>query len=83
VAFQPASGKESDVEKAQLENVQQRFVNDIGGTQQNPSDPDYQATWTKAQQLADERYRALFGEQAFLNRQQWQNTHPDAADAAN
>jgi len=81
VAFQPPTGAESDIERAQIDNLQQQFVQDIGGTNQDPSDPDYQAAWNKAQRLADERYAALFGSDAMLARQQWRAQHPEDAGA--
>ena len=56
--------------KAAIAQVQQQFVNDIGGTNQDPSDPAYLARWQSAQVKADETLRGLLGNQAYMAFQQ-------------
>jgi hypothetical protein len=58
--------------KAAISQVQQQFVNDIGGPNQNPSDPAYLARWQSAQVKADETLRGLLGNQAYMAYQQQQ-----------
>jgi hypothetical protein len=54
-------------EQAVIERVQQQFVADIGGLNQNPQDPAYLARWQTAQQQADDALRASLGAQFYLN----------------
>ncbi len=58
--------------KAAIAQVQQQFVNAIGGLNQDPSDPDYLARWQSAQVNADETLRGLLGNQAYMAFQQQQ-----------
>lgn len=58
--------------KAAIAQVQQQFVNDIGGPNQNPSDPAYLARWQSAQVKADETLRGLLGNQAYMAYEQQQ-----------
>lgn len=44
-----------------INQIRQEFVSQIGGTNQNPSDPAYYQRWSKAQRLADDRMRSLMG----------------------
>ncbi|HZI32866.1 MAG TPA: hypothetical protein VFF11_11030 [Candidatus Binatia bacterium] len=60
------------VQKAAIAQVQQQFVNDIGGPNQNPSDPAYLAKWQSAQVRADDTLRGLLGNQAYMAYQQQQ-----------
>ena len=41
-------------------------VDAVGGTNQNPDDPAYYNRWMGALANADEQYRILVGNQAFL-----------------
>jgi hypothetical protein len=52
-----------------IEELQERFVNAVGGPNQNPSDPAYYKRWTAAQKNLDAEYRVLLGGQAFLVQQ--------------
>jgi hypothetical protein len=54
-------------EQAVIARVQQQFVADIGGLNQNPQDPAYRARWQTAQQQADDALRASLGAQFYLN----------------
>ena len=44
-----------------LAQIGQNFTKDLGGANQNPSDPQYLIRWSKAQQEADNRMRSLMG----------------------
>ncbi|MDD5200586.1 MAG: hypothetical protein PHC88_12395 [Terrimicrobiaceae bacterium] len=83
VAFQEsaASGKLSDAQKAQVDTLQQQFVNDIGGANRNPSNSDFPSAWQMAQEKNDQRYKILFGNEAFLVQQAQANRHLDGAAA--
>lgn len=52
-----------------IANLQQDFVNAIGGPNQTPTDPAYYQRWVAAQKSSDEQYRLLVGNQAFLLQQ--------------
>ncbi|MDE3068356.1 MAG: hypothetical protein KGJ60_12500 [Verrucomicrobiota bacterium] len=52
--------------KASIRRVQQQFVNEIGGPNQNPDDPAYLARWQKAQSDADDMLRATLGVQDYM-----------------
>ncbi len=54
---------------AQLESLRQEFVNDVGGTNQDPNDPAYLQRWREAQPANDGRFKMLFGWQAFVQQQ--------------
>ena len=68
-AFQPAGPnvKLSDQEKVQQDRLQQEFVDTI--RQPDGSTPPSPKEWQTAQEKSDERFRMLFGYQAFLQRQ--------------
>ncbi len=69
VAFQPAVLNDStltDNQKAAVRQLQQQFVDAVGGPNQDPADPTYGARWQTAQQDADEALRAQLGNQAYL-----------------
>jgi hypothetical protein len=55
--------------KKAMEIMQQKFIEDVGGPNQNPNDPIYQKKWTKAQHYADEKFRAWFGNEAYVRSQ--------------
>lgn len=70
VAFQPVSEGAAELtadQKAAIAQVQQQFVNDIGGPNQDPQDPAYLARWLKAQQNADDALRATLGAQGYMS----------------
>jgi hypothetical protein len=63
---------QSSLTPSQAEAVQQlqrQFVEDIGGLNQNPSDPSYLKRWGTAQQDSDDSLRALMGWSAFSDYQ--------------
>jgi len=47
------------------------FVDAIGGPNQNRNDPEYIIRWKKAQELLDNRARAIFGDEAYSRYQTW------------
>lgn len=46
-----------------------QFVSNVGGDNSDPTSPAYKARWQNAQWQADQRYRALYGAQAFAEMQ--------------
>jgi len=69
--------KLNDTQKAGQDQLQQQFVNQIGGPDQNPADRVYQQRWQTAQWKSDQQFRAFFGQQAWLDRQAQENKHKD------
>lgn len=71
VAFQPlaSDGELTGPQREKLGAIRERFVRDIGGPDQEPTSPEYQQRWRFAQWTADQQFRAMFGVQAFLQRQ--------------
>lgn len=59
----------SDEEEQTVENIRQSFLEDIGGTNQDPADPAYQARWQKAQPAADSQLKAMLGVNGYLKYQ--------------
>lgn len=49
-----------------LSELQQQFLNEIGGLDQDPSDPAYRERWLEAQKAADRQFRTFYGGQAYL-----------------
>jgi hypothetical protein len=73
-------------QKAAIAQVQQQFINDIGGPNQNPDDPAYLPKWQKAQINADDTLRGLLGNQAYMAYEQqlyyqWYQPQVTAANA--
>ena len=74
-------------QKTAIQQVQQQFVNDIGGLNQDPNDPAYLAKWQTAQNNADDMLRNLLGFDGYLAYEQqqyyaWYEPQVQAADAA-
>ena len=67
VAFAEASpSPESSAEEiAEINLLRQEFIEQVGGYNQDPSDPGYRHRWEMAQQLLDEQLRTELGEEAF------------------
>src|SRR5262249_31585428 len=55
--------------------LRQEFIEEIGGYDQNVSDPEYYRRWGEAQQLLDEEVRTQLGEEAFNRLQNESVTH--------
>jgi hypothetical protein len=73
----PAAFEEADPEiladpesRERLTEIQEEFVEEIGGTERDTRRPDDGPIWRSAQWLADQRYRAQFGHTAFLAQQE-------------
>jgi len=72
LVFQPVDSKAFKMtpnEKEILDRLQQNFLDEIGGTDQNPNDPQYLAQWKEARSLIDEQLKAQLGQNFFLNYQ--------------
>jgi hypothetical protein len=52
-----------------IEDIRERFVSEIGGTNQDPSDPAYRERWVKAQPEMDNLLEGMIGSTAFQNYQ--------------
>ena len=55
----------SDNQKAAIQQLQQQFVNDIGGPNQDPSNPAYLAGWQNAQKNVDNMLLIYVGWQVY------------------
>jgi hypothetical protein len=71
VAFQslPQDVRMTDAQRAQLNALQEQFIADIGGTNQDPNSPYYLAQWREAQRKCDAALKAIFGEGDFIRRE--------------
>ena len=64
LAFQPvdATGLKLNPDQMQaINNLQQYFIQKIGGADQNPSDPAYRAKWARVQPEVDDKLLAILG----------------------
>jgi len=64
IVFQPvdpAAMKLSDDQLNVIKDLQQKFLLQVGGTNQDPNDPEYLKRWQAAQISADEWFSALLG----------------------
>ncbi len=52
-----------------LDEIAAKFIDQIGGENQPANDPDYQKKWRAHQPTADQQFRTLWGQQAFLRAQ--------------
>jgi hypothetical protein len=57
--------KLNDAETQAIANIREDFLNNIGGANQDASDPAYLARWQKAQFQADTTLHSILGENAF------------------
>lgn len=48
-----------------IDTIRQNFVQQIGGTNQDPNDPAYLARWQKAQPVADNMLRGMLGNRVY------------------
>lgn len=55
----------NDAQTQAIAGIRETFLNTVGGTNQDASDPDYLARWQKAQHEADDVLQGMLGEQAF------------------
>jgi hypothetical protein len=49
----------------EIASLRRQFVEEIGGYDQDPSDPEYARRWEEARQLLDEQLRTQLGEETF------------------
>jgi hypothetical protein len=63
-------------QKTAVQELQQQFINDVGGLNENPSDPGYLRRWQQAQPQSDQLLKAMLGITA------WENYQLLAADPA-
>jgi hypothetical protein len=70
-AFQslPQDAAMSEVQRVHLNNIQELFIKEVGGPDQDPASTEYQEKWRVAQRMADERFKAAFGQAEFVRRQ--------------
>jgi hypothetical protein len=52
-----------------IDDLRQTFVDQIGGLEQNPTDPAYRERWLKSQPQIDDNLRGMIGVTAFQNYQ--------------
>jgi hypothetical protein len=69
LAFTTSANGATPSQAAALGRLQQGFVNDLGGQNQNPNTPAYAQSWQAAQALSDSNYAQQFGWQAFVQAQ--------------
>ena len=62
----PQAFKISPEQQAILDRLQQNFLDQIGGANQDPNDPQYLARWKEAQPLINEQLKAQLGQDFFL-----------------
>lgn len=53
-------------QSAAWDQIENDFVNAVGGLNQDPNDPAYRARWMRAKVAADQMFKTKFGETAFL-----------------
>lgn len=70
VAFQPLpqDARMTNAQRAQLNALQEQFIQDIGGTNQDPNSPYYLNRWREAQRKCDAAFKAVFGQGDFMRR---------------
>lgn len=54
---------------SEWEKLRHDFVNAIGGASEDPAHPRYRQRWMQAQSAADQRFRLLFGDTAYVQHQ--------------
>lgn len=64
----PATVK-TEEQAAVWQKLRNDFVQAIGGENQNPADPHYRKRWVRAESEADQRFRLLFGDNAYVQMQ--------------
>jgi hypothetical protein len=72
LVFQEVDVSELNLNRDQLQaidDLRQRFVDEIGGLEQNPNDPAYRERWLKSQPQIDDDLRGMIGVNAFQNYQ--------------
>lgn len=62
----PAKVKSDPEQLSQLEGLRKKFVQDVGGQNQNPFDPNYLHRWLKAQASSNDLFYTWFGQDAYV-----------------
>jgi hypothetical protein len=47
--------------------LRSNFIDEIGGMDQNPQDPEYLKRWVKAQDKSDKMLWGMLGQETYLN----------------
>lgn len=71
-SIDPAALNLSDDQVQVINDVRQTFLNQIGGTNQDPNDPAYLARWQKAQPAADSMLLGMLGNEVYTKYQMMQ-----------
>ncbi len=61
----PAALGFDDHQQQAITSVRRDFLDEIGGTNQDPNDPSYLARWEKARPAADDMLQAMLGNDAY------------------
>ena len=69
-------------QQAVIDQLRQNFMTQIGGTNQDPTDPAYLARWQKAQPAMDSMLRGMLGTEVFSKFQQAADNQQEAAAPA-
>jgi hypothetical protein len=72
LVFQPVDPRSFKITPDQqevIDQLQQSFLDEIGGDNQNPNDPQYRVRWEQARWLIDQKLKAQLGQQFFLQYQ--------------
>jgi len=72
LVFQEVDISELNLNRDQLQaidDLRQRFLDEIGGLEQNTNDPAYRERWLKSQPQVDDDLRGMIGVSAFQNYQ--------------
>jgi len=59
----------NEEQKQVITRIQQQFIDEVGGPNQDPGDPAYLERWKKAQPGSDDMLKALLGVTIFENYQ--------------
>jgi hypothetical protein len=56
----------TEQQAAEWTRLQQDFIQAVGGTSQNATDPAYRERWLSAREQSDDLFRAKFGTEAYV-----------------
>ena len=59
----------TEEQAADWAKLRDAFVNAVGGTHADPASPQYRQRWVRAESEADQRFRLLFGDTAYVQHQ--------------
>jgi hypothetical protein len=72
----------NEARAAAVQQLRQRFIEEIGGVSQDPQDPSYRERWLRSQPKLDEDLRGFLGVQAYQEYQVAARAKPDSATSA-